>query len=186
MPSTEQAYMNALKIKMSEWRKTRTEEEIREIMKEFMFNETLYKEIVRTTMLMCANVMSHSELEARFGCIFADMYTIMTLDGVRMSVSDAWRCVADTVKYKSNNICYAIKSAEQHQPKIVEDANRRDAETPATDAGSEEESDDDEGPALSPYPKKAHEIQFSRRRTVTVPLRPASRMAMLLANLASD
>ena len=134
-------------------------------------------------MLMCANVMSHPELEARFGCIFADMYTIMTLDGVRMSVSDAWRCIADTVKYKSNNICYDIESAKRHQRERVEDANRRDAETPATAAGSEEESDDDEGPALFP---NTHKIQFSRRRTVTVPLQPASRMAMLLAKLASD
>ena len=182
MPSTEQVYMKALKRQISNWN-TRTEDQIREIMKEFMFNETLYKEIVRTTMMMCANVMSHSELEARFGCIFADMYIIMTLDGVHISASDAWRCVADTVKYKSNNICYAIKSAEQHHPEIVEDANRRDAQTPATDAGSEEESDDDESHTLSP---NTHKIQFSRRRTVTVPLQPASRMAMLLAKLASD
>ena len=177
--------MNALKIKMYEWRKTRTEEEIREIMKEFMFNETLYKEIVRTTMLTCANVLSHPELEARFGCIFADMYIIMTLDGVHISVSDAWRCVSDTVKYQSNIFRYDIQSAKQHQRERVEDANRRDAETPATDAGSEEESDDDEGPTLSPNTKNAHEIQFSRRRTVTVPLRHKSRMVMLLAKLAS-
>ena len=185
MPSTEQAYMNALKIKMSEWSQTRTEEEIREIMKEFMFNETLYKEIVRTTMLTCGDVLSHDELSIKLGWVFSDIYTTMTLHDVRMSVFDACRCVSDTVKYKSNNVCYDLESAKQHQREIVDDANRRDAETPETAAGSEEESDDDEGPALSPYPKNEHKIQFSKRHTVTVPLRPASTMAMLLAKLAS-
>ena len=185
MSSTEQAYMKALQRKISEWMEIRTEEEIREITKEFMFNETLYKEIVRTAMLTCGDVLSHEELYIKLGWMFSDIYTIMTLDGVRMSVSDAWRCVTDTVKYKSNIVRYDIQSAKQHQRERVEDANR-DAETPETAAGSEEESDDDEGPTLSPYPKNAHEIQFSRRGTVTVPLRPASRMAMLLAKLASD
>ena len=138
----------------------------------------------------CVDVLSHEELCIKLGWMFSDIYTIMTLDGVDMSVSDAWRWVADTVKYGSekhpNNVYYEIESAKRHQRERVEDANRRDAETPATAAGSEEESDDDEGPTLSPNTKKVHEIQFSKRKTVNVPLEHTSRMAMLLAKLASD
>ena len=57
-------------------------------------------------------------------------------------------------------------------------------ETPATAGRSEDESDDDEGPADSSA-GNAHGIQFSKRRAVTVSLVRESRMTMLLAKLAS-
>ena len=70
-------------------RDQRHNERVHDIMKEFMFNETLYKEIVRTAMLTCGDVLSHDELCIQLGWVFSDIYTIMTLDGVDMSVSDA-------------------------------------------------------------------------------------------------
>jgi len=88
MSSTEQVYMKALKRQISEWKKTRTDDQIREIMKEFMFNETLYKEFVRTTMLTCGDVLSHDDLLIQLAWVFDDIYTIMTLNDVDMNVSE--------------------------------------------------------------------------------------------------
>jgi len=86
-------------------------------MEQFMFNETLYKEIIRTTMLTCIDVRSHEELYIKLLWTFRDISIIMTHNGVDMSVSDAWRRLADTIKYGSegdaNDVSYDISDIKE-------------------------------------------------------------------------
>jgi hypothetical protein len=64
---TQQLYMKTLKNQMVQWRRDWTkngwtEDRLRKMMREFVSNEKLFAEIVRTSLLVCVDVVKESEV----------------------------------------------------------------------------------------------------------------------------
>ncbi len=69
-------------------------------LQDFLFNEKLYTEITRTTMLTCINVREADELGDRLEEVFGLIYILMT--GRDINVTDAWWYVEESLRYEDN------------------------------------------------------------------------------------
>ena len=87
---------------MREWIPHFKQDKIKGWMQDFLFNEKLYTEITRTTMLMCINVREADELGDRLEEVFGLIYILMTQTGREINVTDALRYVEESVRYEDN------------------------------------------------------------------------------------
>jgi hypothetical protein len=97
MLMTQRLYIKALKKQMGVWRTKWTEDRLRKMMQEFVSNEKLYTEIVRTSLLMCNDVEDEGEILIVFECNFEMIESMMSQ--FHLDVPVAWRYVMDGVKY---------------------------------------------------------------------------------------
>ena len=82
---------------MKVWRSTESEEKIRTIMQDFMFNQQLYTEIMRICMMMCKEIDNEDDFEEKLEFVFHAIYELMRIGS--LNISDAWRFVANTMRY---------------------------------------------------------------------------------------
>ena len=82
---------------MKVWRRTDSEEKIRGIMQDFMFNQQLYTEIMRNCILMCEEIDNEGNFEEQLEFVFDIIYRLMKRDS--LNTSDALRFVANNIRY---------------------------------------------------------------------------------------
>jgi len=97
MLMTQRLYIKALKKQMGVWRTKWTEDRLRKMMQEFVSNEKLYTEIVRTSLLMCNDVGDEGEILIIFEHNFEIIESMMS--EFHLDIPAAWRYVMDGVTY---------------------------------------------------------------------------------------
>ena len=98
MLSSEQIYISALKTKMGEWNAHFDQIKIKEWMQEFL-DEKVSAEIIRYTMLTCADLGLENTLQYRLDSTFGSIYQLMVGEGIEISVTLAWRMLQNSIQY---------------------------------------------------------------------------------------
>ena len=130
----EYEYISALNQVLFEKKSRFSSQNIEEIRKVLMFNEQLYKEIVRTTMMtMEQGKPTESDFKLAFKDVFEYILNFITRSNMTMNVFEAWRIVANSVTYGTrddpNCIYYDIPNAiikwraEQEHNKTTQDSS---------------------------------------------------------------
>ena len=112
----EYQYILALKNTLFEKKSRLPSKNIEEIRKVLMFNEQLYTEIVRTTMMtMQEDKPTKNDFYIVFKEVIEYILNFIIRSDMKMNVFEAWRIVANSVTYGTrddpNSIYYDIPSA---------------------------------------------------------------------------
>ena len=97
MLMTQRLYIKALKQQMRKWRTKWTQDRLRTMMQEFVSNEKLYTEIVRTSLLVCDDLENEEDILMHFESTFEMIESLMFQ--FHFDIPVAWRYVMDGVTY---------------------------------------------------------------------------------------
>jgi hypothetical protein len=132
MLSSEEIYISTLKTKMDEWNVHFPQIKIKKWMQEFL-DEKVSTEIIRTTMLMCADVGSESgcaaQLKERLYIVFGYIYKLMVEKGIEISVTEAWGFIHDSVQYENPYVYYHVPTFLEAKRVSDEAASKKRART---------------------------------------------------------
>ena len=121
MLMTQRLYIKALKQQMGKWRTKWTEDRLRKMMQEFVSNEKLYTEIVRTSLLVCNDLGDEGEILMLFDHTFEMIESMMRQ--FHLDIPVAWRYVMDGVIYGTDKdptrIDYDITTVKKNIREII-------------------------------------------------------------------
>jgi len=123
MLMTQRLYIKALKLQMGKgkWTTKWTQDRLRKMMQEFVSNEKLYTEIVRTSLLMCNDLGNEEDILMLFDHNFEMIESMMRQ--FHLDIPVAWRYLMDGVIYGTDEdptrIDYDIAAVKANIREII-------------------------------------------------------------------